>query len=105
MNTKESKNIYAIGDVSCIDSVNNGNGHVMLASVAGQQGLHLGSNFNRMARQKKLKQFRYKDRGTMATIGRNKAVVDLPFYKFSGIIAWFVWLFLHLMLLVDLEIG
>ena len=37
----------------------------------------------------------------MATIGRNKAVVDLPFYKFSGIIAWFVWMFLHLMLLVD----
>jgi len=98
---KESKNIYAIGDVSCIESVNEGNGHGMLASVAGQQGHHLGSNFNRMARQKELKPFHYKDRGTMATIGRNKAVVDLPFYKFSGIIAWFIWMFLHLMLLVD----
>jgi NADH dehydrogenase, FAD-containing subunit len=97
----DSHNIFAIGDVSCINSVMNGKGHVMLASVAGQQGAHLGKNFNRIARKKEMKKFQYKDRGTMATIGRNKAVVDLPFYQFSGIIAWFVWMFLHLMLLVD----
>lgn len=96
-----SSNIYAIGDVSCIESVNDGNGHIMLASVAGQQGAQLGKNFNAMAKGKDMTAFKYKDRGTMATIGRNKAVVDLPFYKFSGIIAWFVWMFLHLMLLVD----
>ena len=96
-----SSNVYAIGDVSIIDSVNNQQGHAMLGSVAGQQGAHLGKNFNAIAKGKEMTPFKYKDRGTMATIGRNKAVVDLPFYKFSGIIAWFVWMFLHLMLLVD----
>ena len=44
--------------------------------------------------------FKYKDNGTMATVGKNKAVVDLPFFKFSGVFAWFIWMFLHLMLLV-----
>jgi NADH dehydrogenase len=96
-----STNVYAIGDVSSIEGVNDGHGHIMLASVAGQQGAHLGKNFNNIASGNKMTPFKYKDRGTMATIGRNKAVVDLPFYKFSGIIAWFVWMFLHLMLLVD----
>lgn len=96
-----STNVYAIGDVSSIDGVNDGHGHIMLASVAGQQGAHLGKNFNNIACGQEMTPFKYKDRGTMATIGRNKAVVDLPFYKFSGIIAWFVWMFLHLMLLVD----
>ena len=93
--------IYSIGDVSSIESPLVKNGHPMLASVASQQGHHLSSNFNRLAKNKKLKPFEYKDRGTMATIGKNKAVVDLPFMKFSGIIAWMVWMFLHLMLLVD----
>jgi len=95
------ENIFAIGDVACIDSEKNGRGHAMLASVAGQQGLHLGKNLNALARSKNMIPFSYKDRGTMATIGRNRAVVDLPFLSFSGFIAWFVWMFLHLMLLVD----
>ena len=93
--------IYSIGDVASIKSKLIENGHPMLASVASQQGHHLASNFNLMAKNKELKGFQYKDRGTMATIGKNKAVVDLPFFKFSGIIAWMVWMFLHLMLLVD----
>lgn len=95
------ENIFAIGDVACIKSEMDGKGHAMLASVAGQQGHHLGINLNAMAKNKKIKPFQYNDRGTMATVGRNRAVVDLPFLKFSGIIAWFVWMFLHLMLLVD----
>ena len=94
-------NVYSIGDVACIESEENENGHPMLASVAGQQGHHLALNFNRMAKSKELRPFKYKDRGTMATIGKNKAVVDLPFFEFSGIFAWIVWMFLHLMLLVD----
>ena len=73
----------------------------MLASVAGQQGKHLAQNLNALARNKKITPFVYKDKGTMATIGRNKAVVDLPFVSFAGIFAWLVWMFLHLMLLVD----
>ena len=93
--------IFAIGDVACIESEQNGKGHAMLASVAGQQGKHLGKNLNAIIKNPKMKPFHYKDRGTMATIGRNRAVVDLPFLKFGGTIAWFVWMFLHLMLLVD----
>ncbi len=95
------ESVFSIGDVACIESVENENGHPMLASVAGQQGHHLGLNFNRVAKNKEMQPFKYKDRGTMATIGKNKAVVDLPFYKFSGIFAWIIWMFLHLMLLVD----
>lgn len=93
--------IFAIGDVACMESEQNGKGHAMLASVAGQQGKHLGKNLNAIIKNPKMKPFHYKDRGTMATIGRNRAVVDLPFLKFGGTIAWFVWMFLHLMLLVD----
>lgn len=93
--------IFSVGDVAFIESEENKNGHPMLASVAGQQGHHLGKNFNLLAQKKEMKPFIYKDRGTMATIGKNKAVVDLSFYKFSGIFAWVVWMFLHLMLLVD----
>ena len=93
--------IFAIGDVATIQSKKTKNGHPMLASVAGQQGHHLGKNLNWKAKNKEMKPFLYNDKGTMATIGKNKAVVDLPFLQFSGIIAWFVWMFLHLMLLVD----
>ncbi len=96
-----ASNIYSIGDVANTDNLLNTNGYPMLASVASQQGYHLGANFNLMAKGKETKPFKYKDRGTMATIGKNKAVVDLPFYKFSGIFAWMIWMFLHLMLLVD----
>ena len=56
-----------------------------------------------MALQKPSKNFEYKDLGSMATIGRNKAVVDLPFFKFQGYFAWIVWMFLHLMLIVSVR--
>ena len=97
---KGSQNIFAIGDVASIDTEQDGRGHAMLASVAGQQGYHLGKNLNALGTQE-MTPFKYKDRGTMATIGRFRAVVDLSFVKFGGIIAWFVWMFLHLMLLID----
>ncbi len=96
----DQEDIFAIGDVSAIEQEGEGRGHAMLASVAGQQGAQLGKNFNALAKGKDMKPFVYNDRGTMATIGRNRAVVDLPFYEFSGILAWFIWMFLHLMLLV-----
>ena len=73
----------------------------MLASVAGQQGGHLAKNLNRIAQHKTTLPFKYKDKGTMATIGRNLAVVDLKFWKFGGFFAWLTWMFVHLMLLVD----
>lgn len=97
----EQENIYAIGDVSKIVTEDLPNGYAMLASVAGQQGLHLAKNMNRLTKKKELKPFVYNDKGTMATIGRNKAVVDLSFVKFGGFLGWFTWMFVHLMLLVD----
>lgn len=93
--------VYVIGDVASIQSSLYPNGNAMLASVAEQQGFQLAKNLNRVARNKTMKHFKYNDKGTMATIGRNHAVVDLPFMKISGILGWFIWMLVHLMLLVD----
>lgn len=98
---QESKDVFAIGDVAFIKTQKYPTGNAMLASVAEQQGCQLAKNLNRKILNKPLIPFRYKDKGTMATIGRNNAVVDLPFMKISGIIGWYIWMFVHLMLLVD----
>lgn len=92
------QNIFAIGDVSLMLTDLNPNGHPMLAQVAIQQGKNLAKNFTRDSGIKSV--FQYKDLGAMATIGKNKAVVDLPRWKFQGIFAWFVWMFVHLMSLI-----
>lgn len=98
---KNVEEVYAIGDIAQIESQKYPKGNPMLASVASQQGARLAKNFNRLARNKQMLPFVYKDKGSMATIGRNKAVVDLPFIKFGGFFGWITWMFVHLMLLVD----
>jgi NADH dehydrogenase len=98
---KNSEDVYAIGDIAQIDSEKYPKGNPMLASVASQQGAQLAKNFNRKTKNKKMLPFVYKDKGSMATIGRNKAVVDLPFLSFAGFFGWITWMFVHLMLLVD----
>jgi NADH dehydrogenase len=98
---KGSQNVFAIGDVAAMITADTPKGDAMLASVANQQGGYIGKLLNAMAKGRTLKPFHYKDKGTMATIGRNKAVVDLPNTNFSGAFAWFIWMFVHLMLLVD----
>ena len=95
------ENVFVIGDMAEMRSEKNPRGHAMLASVAGQQGAWLAKNLNAEAKGKETRPFHYKDKGTMATIGRNKAVVDLKNFKFSGYFAWLTWMFVHLMLLVD----
>lgn len=96
-------NIYAIGD-TCIQTSDADfpAGHPQLAQVAIQQGLNLAENFKRMIQNKPLKPFKYNDKGSMAIIGKNKAVVDLPKPKmhFKGFLAWMIWLFIHLMSLI-----
>ncbi len=92
--------IYAIGDIACMQSAENPNGHPMVAQVAIQQGRNLGENLVRMLDDKIVKPFKYKDKGSMATVGRNKAVVDLPNIRFQGVFAWFVWMFIHLFFLI-----
>ncbi len=95
-----SKNIFAIGDVGAIISEKMPKGHPMLAPVAIQQATCLGNNFKKLLRNQPLQPFVYHNKGVMATVGRNKAVVELPFVNFQGIFAWFVWMFVHLMTLV-----
>lgn len=96
------KNIYAIGDIAAMVTPELPLGHPMVAPVAMQQGRHLAKNFNRMFNKKESpKPFKYFDKGSMATIGRNRAVVDMPKgLHFSGLLAWFVWMFVHLMYLI-----
>ncbi len=92
--------IYALGDIALMASDDYPNGHPQVAQPAIQQGQLLGKNIIRLIQGKPLKEFKYIDKGSMATVGRNKAVVDLKRYKFSGFFAWFIWMFVHLMALV-----
>jgi NADH dehydrogenase len=93
-------NIFALGDIAFMESEAYPKGHPQVAQPAIQQGKLLGKNLMRLIDGKPLKKFQYRDKGSMATIGRNKAVVDLKAYKFSGFFAWFIWMFVHLMSLV-----
>ncbi|NIJ53143.1 NAD(P)/FAD-dependent oxidoreductase [Dyadobacter arcticus] len=97
-------NIYAIGD-SCLQSTdaNFPTGHPQVAQVAIQQGKTLAKNFELIAEQQPLHPFAYRDKGSMAIIGRAKAVVDMPSPKvhFKGVIAWLAWLFIHLISLIN----
>lgn len=92
--------IFAIGDVAAMVTENLPMGHPMMAQPAIQQGQLLATNLIQLRDGKPLKKFAYNDKGSMATIGRNKAVVDLPKFHFSGFFAWFVWMFVHLMSLI-----
>ncbi len=92
--------IYAIGDVAQMESEDYRRGHPMMAQPAMQQGENLGDNLVASLKGKAPKPFSYKDKGSMATIGRNKAVADLPKFKFQGVFAWFVWMFVHLYFLI-----
>ncbi|WP_228237860.1 NAD(P)/FAD-dependent oxidoreductase [Allomuricauda sp. M10] len=94
------KEIFAIGDVAQMESEDFPNGHPMMAQPAIQQGRSLGDNLVRLLDEKPMKPFVYRDKGSMATVGRNKAVVDLPKFKFQGVFAWFVWMFVHLYFLI-----
>jgi NADH dehydrogenase len=99
----DTQNIYAIGD-TCIQLTDKNfpQGHPQVAQVAIQQGLNLAKNFKSMNQNKQLIPFVYKDKGAMAIIGKNKAVVDLPSPKlhFKGFFAWIIWLFVHLISLI-----
>ena len=96
-------NIFAIGD-TCLQLTDENfpQGHPQVAQVAIQQGLNLADNFKNLLQQDTLKPFVYKDKGSMAIIGKNKAVVDLPKpnLHFKGFFAWMIWLFVHLMSLI-----
>ena len=98
-----TKNIYAIGD-ACLQTtdVHFPNGHPQVAQTAIQQGINVAKNFQAALKGEILRPFSYNDKGSMAIIGNNKAVVDLPKPKLhlKGFIAWLAWLFIHLLSLI-----
>ena len=98
-----TQNIFAIGDTCLqINDINFPDGHPQVAQVAIQQGISLAKNLILLSQNKIMKPFKYNDKGSMAIIGRNKAVVDLPNPKlhFNGFFAWLIWLFIHLISLI-----
>lgn len=97
------EHIYALGDVALMETETYPKGHPQIANVAINQAKLLADNLRRMQKGRKLGDYEYKDLGSMATIGRNKAVVDLPYLHFSGYFAFLVWMFLHLMLILTVR--
>jgi NADH dehydrogenase len=96
-------NIFAIGDIASMETEKFPQGHPMVAQPALQQGKLLGENIIKIIQGIQPTPFEYKDLGSMATIGRNKAVVDFPNQHFSGVFAWFVWMFVHLFSLIGFK--
>lgn len=95
--------VFALGDVAAMYGEKYQYGHPMMAQPAIQQGALLAENLERLVKKQSLKKFVYNDKGSMATIGRNKAVVDLPKLHFNGVFAWFVWMFIHLVSLIGFK--
>ena len=97
---KDLKDIYAIGDNAIMIDEENEKGHPQIAPVAIQQAGRLALNLQHIALHKPMKPFKYKDKGSMATVGRNLAVVELGKLKMNGILAWFAWMAVHLLSII-----
>lgn len=97
------ENIFAIGDIAYMETPLYPKGHPQVANVAINQAKLLAKNLKKIHQNKFTQAYEYNDLGSMATIGTNKAVVDLPFIKFKGYLAWLVWMFLHLMLILSVK--
>ncbi|WP_137905694.1 NAD(P)/FAD-dependent oxidoreductase [Chryseobacterium sp. 2VB] len=95
-------NIYAIGDIAYMETPKYPQGHPQVANVAINQAKNLGKNLLKKS-QEEWKEYEYDDKGSLATIGKHRAVVDLPFIKFQGFLAWYFWMFLHLMLILSVR--
>ncbi|MCK9447995.1 MAG: NAD(P)/FAD-dependent oxidoreductase [Bacteroidales bacterium] len=98
-----SNNVYVLGDMAYMETPKYPHGHPQVANVAINQAKNLAKNIKKITLGKKPVEYEYRDLGTMATIGRNKAVVDFPFLRLKGMIAWIIWMFLHLMLILSVR--
>lgn len=96
------KNIFAIGDIAYMETPKYPEAHPQVANVAINQGTNLASNLLKNS-ENNWEEYEYKDQGSMATIGKHRAVVDLPKFKFQGFLAWYFWMFLHLMLILSVR--
>lgn len=98
---KGYENIFAVGDAAIMEGdINFPAGHPQMAPPAMQQGRLVAQNIKRLIDKKSIKPFRYVHKGTMATIGRNRAVVDMNGFKTQGTFAWLIWMFVHLISLI-----
>ena len=95
--------IFALGDNCLMTEESYPNGHPQVAQVAIQQAKLLSENILRILKNKPLKQFHYRDKGSLATVGRHLAVADLPFGKFKGYFAWLLWSIVHLLSIVGVK--
>lgn len=94
---KGMEDVFCIGDQCIMEGDKDyPNGHPQLAQVAIQQGKNLASNLRRLQKGKEMKPFHYNNLGSMATVGRNKAVCEFANIKMSGFVAWVMWLVVHL---------
>jgi NADH dehydrogenase len=99
---KGSRNIFAIGDIAMMKTQEYPKGHPGVAQPAIQMGKYIGKNLAAMHQGKTVRPFKYFDKGSLATIGRGKAVADLPRnIRFGGRLAWYIWLFVHLNFLIS----
>jgi NADH dehydrogenase len=99
LQVKHYPHIFAIGDIAGFVG-ENGRMLPMVAPVALQQGRHVAQQIKRIAAGQDLKPFRYLDKGSMATIGRHKAIVEVKSLRMTGVLAWYAWLWLHLFYLL-----
>jgi NADH:ubiquinone reductase (H+-translocating) len=95
--------VYATGDIAWMPTPKYPNGHPQLANVAQAQARNLSRNFRRELKDQPRREFEYANKGTMATVGKRKAVVDLPGFSFQGVFAWLTWMFVHLMLILNVR--
>jgi NADH dehydrogenase len=95
--------VFALGDAAFMETPLYPKGHPQVANVAINQAKLLAGNLKSLVLNRPVKDYEYRDLGSMATIGTNKAVVDLPFFRFKGYPAWLVWMFLHLMLILSVK--
>ena len=91
------ENIFAIGDIAAIITNETPKGHPQVAQTAIQQGKYLGNSLLKIINDEAVKPFEYKDKGSLATVGKRKAVADLGKFKFAGYFAWLLWSIVHLM--------
>lgn len=98
------KDVFAIGDIAYMETEKYPKGHPQVANVAIGQGKTVAKNINAWDAGKSTeKSYEYRNLGAMATVGRNKAVVDFPFISLRGYFAWLIWMFLHLMLILSVK--
>ena len=97
------EDVYALGDIAFMTTPKYPNGHAQVASVAIEQAKVLATNFKLILKNKSKIEYEYHDKGSMATVGKRKAVVDLPKFSFQGRLAWFTWMFIHLMLILSVK--